>query len=177
MLGRDMRRTCCFTGHRPEKIPQEMISPLQYRLAEAIERAVGEGYVRFISGMSRGLDFWAAQIVLSLKEEYPQIELEAALPCVGQDRGWPQAEKEEFHRLLGQADIQTCLSQEYTKGCMHTRNRYMVDSSSLLIAFYNGDKTGGTAYTCRYAAKKGIQVINLFEPKNEKQLCLSAELR
>lgn len=177
MQGRDKRRTCCFTGHRPEKIPQEMIAPLQYQLAEAIEQAVADGYCRFISGMSRGFDFWAAQIVLSMKEQYPQIELEAALPCVGQERAWIIPQQEEFQTLLNQADIQTCLSQVYTKGCMHARNRYMVDSSSLLIAFYNGDKTGGTAYTCRYASTQGIQIVNLFEPADAKQLCLSAELQ
>ena len=36
----------------------------------------------------------------------------------------------------------------------------MVDSSAVCIA-YCTRKTGGTAYTVRYALKKGLQVINL----------------
>ncbi len=168
-------RVCCFTGHRPEKITPEEESILKKRLDEEIERAIFEGYILFVSGMSRGFDLWAAQSVLALKEDYPHIQLEAALPCIGQDKGWTEKQREEFHHILKQTHYQSCLSQEYTPGCMHMRNRYMVDKSTRLIAYYTGVKTGGTAYTYRYALKKGLYIVNLY-PLNAEQLCLSAEL-
>ena len=40
------------------------------------------------------------------------------------------------------------------------RNRYMVDSSSLLIAAYNGQQ-GGTMSTLLYAMRQGLEIIEL----------------
>ena len=45
---------------------------------------------------------------------------------------------------------------------MLARNRYMADHSSYCIA-YLVRGTGGTAYTVRYARKKGVQIVNLWE--------------
>ena len=54
---------CCFTGHRPEKLDcseQEAIALLQKNIRYAYDL----GYTTFITGMSRGVDIWAAEIVL-----------------------------------------------------------------------------------------------------------------
>ena len=55
------------------------------------------------------------------------------------------------------------VQDHYGPGCMQRRNRYMVDHSALLIAVYDGRKTGGTYYTVKYAKSldKDIRIINL----------------
>ena len=35
----------------------------------------------------------------------------------------------------------------------------MVDNSDVLIAIFNGDPKGGTAYTVNYARKKGKEIV------------------
>lgn len=54
---------CCFTGHRPEKLhdPESVIiTGLEHEICAAI----ADGFQTFISGMARGVDIWAAEIVL-----------------------------------------------------------------------------------------------------------------
>ncbi len=51
---------------------------------------------------------------------------------------------------------------DYSKGAFQKRNEWMVDRSSRVIAFYNGE-SGGTRNTIRYAESKGVQVINLLQ--------------
>lgn len=48
--------TCCFTGHRPEKLnaPEEIVVA---KLKDAIEDAVSNGFANYITGMSRGVDY------------------------------------------------------------------------------------------------------------------------
>ena len=57
----------CFTGHRPEKlrIPEEEVKQF---LTTEIQKAINEGYITFLSGMARGIDIWAAEIVLDFKK-------------------------------------------------------------------------------------------------------------
>ena len=50
---------CCFAGHRPDKMDlgeKEITS----RLGKAIDDAIAEGYVTFITGMEMGTDIWVA---------------------------------------------------------------------------------------------------------------------
>ena len=42
---------------------------------------------------------------------------------------------------------------------MLTRNRYLVEHSSVLLAVYNGSFQSGTGMTVRYAQKQGREVI------------------
>ena len=73
---------CCFTGHRPEKIgiPEEMVIDL---LDKAISEAIRAGYSAFISGMARGVDIWAAEIVLKYRDAGAPIKLICASPFEG----------------------------------------------------------------------------------------------
>ena len=69
----DYEKTCCFTGHRPDKLPwgEEESDPRCLRLKEAVARAVEDAYVsgirRFITGMARGVDLYCAEAVLALR--------------------------------------------------------------------------------------------------------------
>ena len=55
----------------------------------------------------------------------------------------------------------TCLQEEYTRGCMQKRNKYMVDNSQYVIAVWDGSKSG-TFNTLKYARKlkRNIMVID-----------------
>ncbi|MFR6448175.1 MAG: hypothetical protein ACLUO6_12150 [Ruminococcus sp.] len=57
---------CCFTGHRPEKLSLSE-NEVKHLLEKAIDNAIADGYVTFITGMAKGTDIWAAEIVLEKK--------------------------------------------------------------------------------------------------------------
>ena len=100
--------------------------------------------------------------VLKLKERYPDIRLILVLPCFSQTRGWSQEDIEIYDDIKQKADKVVYTSQEYTRGCMHKRNRHLVDNSSACISYLTENK-GGTFYTVNYAKSKGVEVINIAE--------------
>ena len=95
-----MARSCAFTGHRPQKFPWRFneddprCAALKAVLAEQIAALTKLGVTGFFSGMALAVDTWAAQSVLALREEYPQIKLHCVLPCRDQDAKWSAAAKE-----------------------------------------------------------------------------------
>ena len=44
---------------------------------------------------------------------------------------------------------------------MLRRNRALLEGAALVIACYNGQEKGGTAYTVRYARHRGVPVRNV----------------
>ena len=63
----DIKHACCFTGHRPERLEMPP-GKVKRWLEEQIRKAVEDGYTDFVTGMQRGVDIWAAEIVMQLKE-------------------------------------------------------------------------------------------------------------
>ena len=172
---------CAFTGHRPKSFPWKYDErdpdcvALKKVLAEQITALVNHGVTGFISGMALGVDLWAAQIVLGLREKNPMLKLYCALPCDGQEKMWPDDKKELYHSILRQADDTHWESKEYTPNCMLNRNRYMVDRASVLLAVYNGAYRSGTGMTVRDAQRKRRKVI-LIHPITREVSCINGEL-
>lgn len=166
-------KKCCFTGHRPEKMPfRANDNSYAYKqftraLERAIQEAINDGYRYFITGMARGMDLWAAQIVLNFRRAYPDIQLEAAIPFEGQHLTWNYRDQEIYNKVRSRCNHVTVLSKaeparDQRTRVMHNRNRYMVDNSTMLIAAYDGTP-GGTRYTIDYAKQHGLDVVNIFD--------------
>ena len=137
----------CFTGHRPEKLhyDEKIVKTL---LRELIEKAIADGYKTFITGMARGIDLWAAEIVLELKKKNKdkEIHLICALPHPDFEKKWKIAEQIKYNSILKKADYQRTICPEFSMGAYQKRNIWMVDRSNRVIAAYNGEK-GGTKNT------------------------------
>ncbi|MBP3321296.1 MAG: DUF1273 family protein [Clostridia bacterium] len=149
-------RSCLFTGHRTLPLEGEEFGWLEKALKKEIIEAYRKGYRTFYSGGAAGFDMLCALTVINLRQsELPDLRLVFALPCYNHYKNWDKNDKLLFAHLLERADDIVYVSEEYTQGCMHKRNRYMVDHSSLCIA-YCTKSTGGTAYTVNYAQKNGV---------------------
>ena len=154
------KKTCCFTGHR--KISKEKLGELEELLDATLDKFVRAGIVNYRAGGALGFDTIAAERVLKLKEreDAPKVTLELILPCKDQTKGWTSDDIKRYEDILSRADKVVFLHESYTKGCMHERNRALVDGSEVCLA-YCTSKEGGTAYTVAYAEKTDVAVINL----------------
>ena len=158
-------KSCAFTGHRPQKFPWKYNEDdtrciqLQMTLAAEIKTLVEDGYTDFLSGMAEGVDTWAAEIILELREENPALRLHCILPCKSQADTWSASARVRYQYILEQADSIIYVHREKTRNCMLERNRFLVNHADLLLAVYSGEQRGGTAATVRYARKAGKSIV------------------
>lgn len=163
------QESCCFTGHRPQKLPwgydetDTRCVELKKRISNAVLWAYQEGYRHFLCGMAQGCDLYFCEAVLALREIHPEITVEAAIPCPTQADAWPEAERQRYRCLLERCDMETVVSDRYSPSCMQRRDRYMVDHSMLLIAAFDGS-AGGTRYTVEYALRQEIEMVDVSIP-------------
>ena len=152
------KQVCCFTGHR--EIPSDKRVEIVNRLEQTIISLHKQGIRTYEAGGALGFDTLASQTVLRLRERYPDMKLILVLPCLTQTRGWKAEDIAKYEHIKAQADQVIYTGQQYTRGCMHKRNRYLVDHSGVCVCYLNKN-SGGTAYTVGYAKKHGFVVINL----------------
>ena len=121
------KKRCCFTGHRPEKLSLSEYECKEL-LNKAIRKIIADGFIVFISGMARGVDIWAAEIVIKLRdEEHLPIKLIAASPFEGFEERWPEEWRKRYHKLLEKADLIRYISPHYYTGCFQVRNEWMIE--------------------------------------------------
>lgn len=157
MTETDIRSSrCCFTGHRPEKLNRpeaEIVACLRREILAAID----DGFFVFISGMARGVDIWAAEEVLRLRDAGYDLKLVCAVPFEGVERTWSVDWQARYNNILMRSDLNCRISETPSRESYLARDRWMVDRSARLIAAYDG-KPGGTKYTVDYAEKSGVEV-------------------
>lgn len=149
-----MANSCAFTGHRN-------MQDLDYALLDrVVENLIKTGCKRFLCGMARGFDLAAAESVIALKAEYPDLSLVACIPYGGQEIGLSIFDRARYKRILENCSEVLVLSEEYYHGCLHVRDRFMIDNSEVVVCYLR-TMSGGTYYTVEYARSLNRKVIEL----------------
>lgn len=161
----EKEKSITFTGHRI--IPLVRQEDVRVRLIAAVAFACKSGITRFYCGMALGFDLMAAEVVLSLKDQFPDIRLIAIVPFSGQSSRWAFSEQERYHRILAKTDKVVVLSGNYFRGCLLRRNDYMLSHSCGVIAYYDGKPQGGTSYTVRKAERMKMDVVNIYGKRGD----------
>jgi uncharacterized phage-like protein YoqJ len=156
----DKTVTVAFTGHR--YIDASLCSNIRDRLTATILDAYEHGFRNFISGFAIGFDMMAAEIVVSLRETHEDMTLTAAIPFRGQSSRFNYYDQQRYDRLIREANEVLLLSESYYPRCFLERDAFMVDNSSMLIAYYDGRERGGTFYTVKKADRNGVPVVNVY---------------
>ena len=151
-------KTCCFTGHRIMKTTPELVQ----RLRDTIFNVIKQGVTAFYNGGAIGFDMLAAETVIELKSDYPDIKLHLLLPCPSDEqiKGWNKSQIVRYDKILQAADSVTVVSNHYSRDCMKQRNERLVELADCCICYCTNPRSG-TGQTVRMAKDKGIDVINL----------------
>lgn len=159
------RNTCAFTGHRPHRFlwkdneADPRCVTLKAILREQVTALAETGVTDYFTGGAEGVDCWAAEIVLSLREKNPALKLHCILPYEGQADRWNDSARNRYLSIMERADSVAYVSREYYDGCLLDRNRRLVESAGLLLAVFNGVQRSGTGATVNYARKLGREMI------------------
>ena len=133
---------------------------IQSDLEHEIRNAILDGLNVFISGMARGVDIVAAEIVLRLREDGWPVRLICACPYPGFESNWNKCWQSRYRTIIRKADLVKYICSQYSKDCFQARNKWLVDHSARVIAVYSG-LPGGTRNTIGYALSQEIPVVEI----------------
>ncbi len=141
------------TGHRPDKLggytAYDNHKAIRRHMKNFLEQAP-EGELVLVSGGALGIDQFWIQVGL-----YLDLPVVAALPFVGYNEKWPREARRKYEKLLDRCDeVRYICEPGYAAWKLQTRNEWMVDHSTSLVAYWNGTPSG-TQNCIDYAAVCG----------------------
>lgn len=173
----------CVTGHRERAVipykgdPENLDitrTAVRMMLGRYIDIVMKKGYTTLLSGLAEGTDLWAADHVLKRKRYSKETRLIGVMPFLEHCSKF-SAESMETLRLIERfADLLITTNNDpnitYGKikrastdpNLYRTRNRYLVENSSIMIAFYNSSNLpySGTGQTVRLARQAEMPILS-----------------
>jgi len=160
--------SCAITGHNPQrfKFKYNEQAQLCQAIKAALERQVKDLYsigVRlFYVGCAVGVDTWAAEIILDLKQqaEFAEIELFCAVPFPDHSVKFTDGQKKRLQHILSNCTQQEIISRKYSPVAYKRLNYFMIDNSQYLIAVYDQDRSdrSGLGQMVNYAVKSKLEI-------------------
>ena len=161
--------SCVITGHRPTRFKfkynekDKRCQRIKKCLQEQLIRLYHQGVRCFWVGGAMGVDMWAAELLLRMKEQqaYQDVELCLALPFEGYNVDWDDWHRKRMDFIRRYAEKVLVLGEMPSSESYKKRNYYMVEQAGHMIAVYDNahNMRSGTQQTVNYAKKKGLQII------------------
>lgn len=140
------------TGHRKLDHDEDVIRKV---LKEKLYQYEADAVV---TGMALGFDMLVAEVCV--EEGIPFV---AAVPCQGQTKTWPIDQKNRYVDLMEKSwKHKVVCPGPFQVWKLFERNRWIVQRSTIMLSYWNGEDKGGTAATVKEAKKTGRPHENLY---------------
>ena len=163
------KQSCAITGHNPQRFKFKyneeapLCRSIKTAITEQIKILYSKGVGIFYVGCAVGVDTWAAEIVLELKQQaaYSDIELFCAIPFPEHTEKFTAGQKKRNEEILNQCTGKEILSRHYSPVAYKRLNYFLIDKSEYLIAIYDQDKNErhGLGQMVNYAIKNNRHII------------------
>ena len=144
----------CLFGHRQINDLRRIDDRLEAIVRELIKT---KEYVVFYIGRNGEFDEYAASVIKRVQREYGKenSELTLVLP-------YKVADIDYYEKYYDSVTIPDVVCGSHPKSAISRRNRWMIESSSLVIVYAKND-TGGVFDAVRYAKRLDKDITNIAE--------------
>ncbi|MTV81143.1 DUF1273 domain-containing protein [Secundilactobacillus folii] len=142
-----------ITGYRAyelgvfsEKDPKYTV--LQYALKKLITQAVEDGTTWVITGPQMGIEQWAAQVAVSLKADYPELQVAMMTPFTHFGSRWKPDNQAKLATITSLVDFHASVSDHDYSSPQQLRNyqEFMLTHTDGAILVYDVDNEGKSRY-------------------------------
>lgn len=95
-----------------------------------------------------GVELWAAEVVLDLQNDFPELKLAVITPFLNQEANWNENNKEWYESILAQADfVDSVTKKGYEKPWQfRLKNHFFIEKSNSILLFYDQEKEGSPKF-------------------------------
>ena len=126
-----------------------------------------EGLEWVIISGQLGVETWAAEVVIELKEMYPQLNYAVITPFLEQEKNWNDTNKEQYRMLIANADYEISLTSiPYEAPWQFVeKNKFFLRNSDAMLIVYDEENEGSPKFikeaADRYAEVSDYVVLTI----------------
>ncbi|MBU9714849.1 SLOG family protein [Evansella tamaricis] len=150
-----------ISGYKPHELgiyneKHVQLDHLKYAIKKKLQELVEEFGIQWIltSGQP-GVELWAAEAAIGLKEMYP-IKVATLAPFYEQQERWSDPVKELYTYIWEQSDYNDYISKRKYEHSSQLRqkNQFIIDKSDAFLVLYDEHLEGSPSFYLNYAKKR-----------------------
>ncbi|WP_192598150.1 SLOG family protein [Sporosarcina limicola] len=136
-------------------------------LNKRLSTLLDEGLEWVILSGQLGVETWAAEVVIELKKEYPQLKYAVITPFLDQEKNWNDTRKENYHSIVAKADYQISLTKKPYEAPWQfiEKDKFFMRNSDGILIVYDEENEGSPKFVKkaaeRYAENSDYQVLTI----------------
>ncbi|SKA11359.1 Uncharacterized SPBc2 prophage-derived protein YoqJ [Pilibacter termitis] len=129
---------------------------IKYALTRRIKDFLEQGVEWFLISGNLGTELWAGEIVLSLKEEYPQAKLGMIFPFEEFGSNWNEQNQMKLQTLKSKADYVNATSHKpyETPAQLRSHTQFLLQHTQGALLLYDSEMEGKPKWLLRDILKK-----------------------
>lgn len=147
------------------------IAIIKKAIKKQILSLIDDGLEWVIVSGQWGIEVWAAEVVIELKQHYSNLQLAVITPFLEQEENWNEEKKEIYARVLQNADYVNSVSKKKYEGGWQfkEKNKFLLRNTDGMVLVYDEENPSSPRFIKELAIKRGqetdypIVSINAFD--------------
>ncbi|MGE7093850.1 DUF1273 domain-containing protein [Lysinibacillus sp. NPDC048646] len=149
-----------ITGYKPHELgifndKHPGIPIIKKALENRLRLLIDGGLEWIIISGQQGVETWSAEVVLTLKKEFPELKLAVITPFLEQEKNWQDIKKEKYLSIVSQADFVTSVTKKPYEAPWQfiEKDKFIIQNTDGLLLVYDEENEGSPKYMKRLAEK------------------------
>jgi uncharacterized phage-like protein YoqJ len=134
------------------------IEIIKKALKKQLTALMDEGLEWVIVSGQWGIEIWAAEAVLELREEYKHLRLAIITPFLEQEENWKEDKKKLYQTILAKANYVNSVTKSKYSGPWQfkEKNTFLLRNSDGMILVYDEENEGSPRFIREQALRQGL---------------------
>ena len=142
--GDDLIKTIFITGYKPHELGifndnHVGIGIIKRAIENHLRTLLDDGLEWVVISGQQGVETWAGQVVLELKNEFPELKYSLITPFLEQEKNWNEHKQATYSHILQNADFVTIVTKRPYEAPWQfiEKDKFIIENTDAALLIYD----------------------------------------
>ena len=153
-------KTIYVTGYRAHELgifndKHPGIAVIKKALYDQLYQLCDAGLEWIVISGQLGVESWAAETVLELKKEFPNVKYSVITPFLEQEKNWNEQKQTQYIQIINNADFVTSVTKRPYEAPWQfiEKDKFIINNTDGILLVYDEDNEGSPKYILKLVEK------------------------
>ncbi len=149
-----------ITGYRAHELgifndKHPGVAIIKTALENQLRVLIEDGLEWIVISGQQGVETWAAQVVIELKNDYPELKYSIITPFLEQEKNWNEHKQATYMHIVSNADFVTSVTKRPYEAPWQfiEKDKFIIDNTDGTLLVYDEENEGSPKYVLRLIQK------------------------
>lgn len=155
-----MIQSLYVSGYRPHELgifneKHPGIQIIKKAIENELRSLIEDGLEWVIVSGQLGVEIWTAEVVIELKNEFPQLKYSVITPFLDIEKNWNEQRQQQYAYIISQADFVTSITKKPYEAPWQfvEKDKFIIQNTDALLLVYDEEHEGSPKYLKRLVEK------------------------